>query len=463
MPNHATLSARHEPDGVFAPAHLGELTTTVPPEMIDAILDQTATTQHRVRRLPSRLVVYLILAGALYAGQAWTAVWNRLTAGLPHPIRHPAKSSISQAMRRLGPAPLEALFRLLAGPGACLPTQQIRCAGRLVAAIDGTQIAIPDTPANGDLYPRQKAGRASHVGYPMIRMLALVAVGTRHLIDAVWGPDTISEKAYTTRLAAAMGPGMLVLGDRGFATIGLYTAITTAGADFLIRGLTGPRALTLPVLERLGDGSWISRAGTVRVRVIDAEIEVTPTDRAGRPIPGEATIHRYRLITSLLDPAQAGAGELIRLYHRRWQIETVYCELKSTILGGRVLRGRYPAAVAQEVWGLLAAYQVLRIAMSDAILDRPEVSADRLSFTIAVRTAQDQIVLACRAISGARVDLVGRIGAAVLDDLLPRRGPRTRPRALKRGTSKYHAAGGVDLRTRPARLRATVLTPATDP
>jgi hypothetical protein len=350
-------------------------------------------------------------------------------------------------MRRLGPAPLKALFRLLAGPGACLPTQQIRCAGRLVAAIDGTQIAIPDTPANRACYPKQPVRATSELGYPMIRMLALVAVGTRHLIDVVWGSDRVSEKAYTTRLTTAMSPGMPILGDRNFAAIGLYTAITAAGADFLIRGLTGPRALTLLVLERLGDGSWISRAGTVRVRVIDAEIQVTPTDRAGHPIPGEATIHRYRLITILLDPAQAGADELIRLYHRRWQIETVYCEVKSTILGGRVLRGRYPAAVSQEVWGLVAVYQVLRIAMSDAIGDRPEVSADRLSFTIAVRTAQDQIILATGAIAGARVDLVGRIGAAVLDDLLPRRGPRTRPRVLKRGTSKYHAAGGADLRT----------------
>ncbi|WP_369696586.1 transposase domain-containing protein [Nocardiopsis sp. YSL2] len=40
--------------------------------------------QPRLRRIPSRVVVYLLLAGALFTGLGWKAVWSRLTASLPH-------------------------------------------------------------------------------------------------------------------------------------------------------------------------------------------------------------------------------------------------------------------------------------------------------------------------------------------------------------------------------------------
>lgn len=467
MSHHAThqspIPDDLDPAGVFAPAHLGELTRIVPPEMINAVLADTGATQKRIRRLPSRLIVYLVLAGALFADQGWTGVWDRLTAGLRLPVARPARSAISQALRRVGPAPLEALFRILAGPGAVLHVQQIHCAGRLVTAIDGTQIPIPDTEANRVLYPRHKAGRNSEVGYPMIRMLGLVAAGTRQFLDAAWGPDTISENAYATRLAASMGPGMLVLADRNFASINLYTTITATGADFLIRGKTTGSALKLPVLERLTDGSFLSRAGQVQVRVIDARITATPTDEAGHPIPGRTTTRHYRLITSLLDPHQAGAPELIRLYHQRWQIETAFCEVKSVIGDGRVLRSRDPAGVAQEVWGRLALHQILRTAMSDAILQRPDLHTGRLSITTALRAARDQVIAAHAAIT-TTIDLVGHIGAAILTDLIPIRGPRTRPRVLKRATSKYHSrTSTTDYKTYPVTLHATILTTTTDP
>lgn len=80
----------------------------------------------------------------------------------------------------------------------------------------------------------------------------------------------------------------------------------------------------------------------------------------------------------MLDPRQAPAQALVRLYHERWEIETAYCELKSRILGGRVLRGRHPAAVIQEMWALLTCYQVLRPAMTDTTLQHIDIGPDRL-------------------------------------------------------------------------------------
>ncbi|MCG2622397.1 IS4 family transposase [Arthrobacter sp. I2-34] len=448
-------SATTHVPGVFAPGHLGELTRVVPFEMVDAALAAGRGTQQRVRLLPSRVVVYLLLAGALFTGQGWRQVWSRLTAGLTGPLTRPSPAAITEAMRRVGPAPLRELFALLKGPAVTGAGQATRCAGRLVVAIDGTQIPAADTSANRARFPKPRGGPNGEAGYPFIRLVAIVTCGTRSIIEAVFGADTIGELTYARQLVSSLRAGMLLLGDRNFATYRFFRDVTNSEADFLIRGKHGTGAMKLPALKRLPDGSYLSAAAGTTVRVIDAAITVT-TEAGTRT--GD-----YRLITTILDPGEAPAQELVRLYHERWEIETSYCELKSTILGGRVLRGRHPAAVTQEVWALLACYQVLRTAMSDAVLARPGTDPDRLSFTVALHTARDQIVQAAGIITGTTVDLVGRIGAALLHDLMPARRTRTRPRVIKRAISKYRAKSpDADRRTYPATLTTKILTTIPD-
>lgn len=439
---------------ILSAGHLGELTRVILPELVDDVLDTVGGKEHRFRRLPSRVVVYLLLAGALFAGQGWLQVWSRMTASAP--IFRPSKSSITQAMRRVGVRPLRELFNVLAGPAACLRGQVPRFAGRMVLAIDGTQIAVPDTEANLIAFPKPRGGPNGPAGYPMIRLVALVTTGTRSIIDAVFGTDRVGELSYAATLARALQPGMLLLGDRNFATYRFFSQITDTGADFLIRGKTGRGAMKLPVAQRLPDGSYLSRAAGVLVRVVDAT--VTITTRA------ETKTSQYRLITTLLNPGEASAEQLVRLYHDRWEIETAYCELKSTLLGGRVLRSRYPSGIEQEVWALLITHKALRLAMSDAILTRPDLTPDRLSFTIALNTARDQIVRTADVIGDTAIDLIGCIGAAVLHDLVPTRGPRTRQRVVKRAISKYRAKGPrVDRHTYPATLRTQIHPPAPEP
>jgi hypothetical protein len=121
--------------GRFAPGHLGELTQIVPFEMVDEVLASTRRTQARVRDLPSRVVVYLLLAAGLFAESGYRQVWARLVAGLDGlAVATPTSSALAQARRRVGVAPLRALFNLLAGPPAGAP----RWRGLLLCAIDGT-------------------------------------------------------------------------------------------------------------------------------------------------------------------------------------------------------------------------------------------------------------------------------------------------------------------------------------
>ncbi|WP_246002757.1 IS4 family transposase [Allorhizocola rhizosphaerae] len=433
--------------GVFAPGHLGELTQLIPFEMVDEALRATATVRSRVRELPSRVVVYLLLAAALFEGQGYGQVWTRLCAGLGADApKAPSRQALWQARARVGVRPLRWLFDLLRGPAPAT----VRWRGLLVCAVDGTTAVVPDTAANTTRWPKQ-GGNHGGCGYPLIRVVALVACGTRTLIDAVFGPCSSGETTYAWRLLPSLREGMLLLADRNFAAGKLFRAVADSRAHALIRAKTSSSGPKLPVLHRLADGSWLSRFGGVQVRVIDAQIAIATT-------AGRHTGH-YRWITTLTDHRRYPAFELAQIYHERWEIETCYLELKSTILGGRVLRARTPARVEQEVYALLIVYQLLRTAIADTAL-AAGIDPDRASFTIALNAARDQLINAASVIAEVVVDLIGVIGRQVLAQLMPDRRIRVNPRIVKRAISKYQARGpNVNRTSYKATLNIDILPP----
>ena len=295
---------------------------------------------------------------------------------------------MTQARRRLGPAPLRELFFLLRGPAP----GGARWRGLLAVAIDGTIMTVADSEANLAVYSKQRGGPNGASGYPMLRLLVLVSCGTRTVIDAVFSPVSKGETTCAPGLLGSLHAGMILLADRNFGAGFLAAQIAGTRADFLIRVRSGKCSPKLPVLSRCGDGSWLSRFGGIPVRVIDAEITVTTST-------GHAT-SGCRLVTTLLDPARYPAGEIAILYRERWEVESAYFELKSTILGGRVLRARTPGGIDQEVYALLVTYQVLRTAIADAAGTVPGTDPDRASFTVALNAARDQVILAVGVLAG---------------------------------------------------------------
>lgn len=196
-------------------------------------------------------------------------------------------------------------------------------------------------------------------------------------------------------------------------------------------------------------------SGEVRVRVIECAITITTSQ-------GKRT-GAYRLATTLLDHRAHPAGGLVGLYHERWEIESAYFEIKKTVLGRRVLHSRTPAGVEQEVYALLVAYQSLRIAIADAVAAVPGTDPDRAGFSVALEPARDQVVRAQGRAAETAVDLVGGIGARVLDSLLPARRLRVSPRAVNRPVSRYaYKSLRVDRRSYRATVKIAILT-ATDP
>jgi hypothetical protein len=432
--------------GVFAPGHLGELTRIIPFEMVDAVLAETRTLQRRVRLVPARVTVYLLLAAALFTDLGYRQVFDRLCAGLAGlALVRPSGSALRQARQRLGPAPMKALFNLISGPAATAAAAGW-WRGLRVVAVDGTLLPVPDCAANLTVFTRQRLGTGIS-GYPQLRLTVLLACGTRSLVGAAFGPATIGELDYARRLAAHLRAGMLLLGDRNFAATDLLGHLAATGADLLVRCKSGRN---LPAVARCRDGSILARLGALTVRVIDAEITI-------HTIRGTRTGH-YRLLTTLTDASRYPAADLIRLYHERWEIETAYAELKSTILSGHVLRARTPEGIEQEVWAMLTVYQALRTAMTDATDSVPGTDSDRAGFTTALAAARDQLILAAGVTTGTAIDLVGVIGRHVLAQLLPARRVRTKDRIVKRAISKYNARGpAIDRTTYKATISITML------
>ena len=310
--------------GRFAPGHVGELTRHVPFEMVDEALTSTGTTQSRLRDLPSRVVVYLLLAACLFPEVGYLGVWRKLTAALDGvPTAAPTAGGLAAARRRVGVDPLRWLFDLLRGPAAIGRRRGSWWRGLLVCAIDGTTLTVPDNPRMLTRFTKHR-GNHGGTGYPQVRLVALLACGTRTVIDAVFGPITTGETTYTPHLLRSLRPGMILWGDRNFGAQDLIGDIAATGADVLIRLKNGRK---MPILARYRDGSYLSILGGLRVRIIECEITIAT--------PAGQRTGVYRLATTLLDHHRYPAFGLVTLYHQRWEIETAYLELKSSILGGR--------------------------------------------------------------------------------------------------------------------------------
>ena len=229
------------------------------------------------------------------------------------------------------------------------------------------------------------------------------------------------------RASARLAATMLVLMDRGFDAGDFLAEVAATKAQFLVRLNASRRP---PVLAHLPDGSFISLIGGVKVRIIAASVTVTCHD-------GTTYGGAYRFATTLLDHRAYPAQALIALYHERWEHEITYLALRHTLLQGRVLRSCDPAGLEQEMWALLALYQALRTAITDAVQAMPGTDPDRASYQIAVETAQD-LLTSARNLTGPDGDLTGDIGRAVLANLHRPRRPRVCARRVKSPLSRWN-------------------------
>jgi hypothetical protein len=414
--------------GVLAPGHLGELTRVVPFELVDAVLDEAGGRERRLRLLPSRVGVYFVLALGLFPGAGYLGVWTRLTSALDGlGLAVPSQKALRDLRRRIGVMPVKALFAVLAGPLGQPHMPGIMFGGFRTVAFDGCRtVKVPDTAGNRGWLGKMNAALGV-TGYPVIQLMTLVETGTRGLLGAAFGSPATGELDWARKLLHLLDETMLVLMDRGFDAGNFLAELAATKAQFLVRLNANRRP---PVLSHLPDGSFTSLIGGVKVRIITASVTVTCHD-------GTRYGGMYRFATTLLDHRAHPAQALIALYHERWEHEITYLALRHTLLTGRVLRSQDPAGLEQEIWALLAMYQALRTAITDAAATIPGTDPDRASYQIAVYTAQDLVIQARNIITGAE-DLAGVIGRAVLANLHGPRRPRVCARRVKSPLSRWN-------------------------
>jgi hypothetical protein len=440
--------------GIFAPGHLGELTQYLPFELIDDVLARTRTVQRRTRLLPSRVGVYFILALAVFPKLGYERVWDKLIAGLGSlPLRRPSEKALRDLRRRLGAAPLKALFEITAGPLAQPSTPGARYRRWRTVAFDScSSLQAADQPRIRLRLGKLTRHRGGAEGYPHLRVLTLCETGTRGLLGAVFGSVRRSETDYAATLAHLLDESMLVLADRNFGGDDFLTRTAAAGAQLVVRLSSRRRPA---VWATLPDGSILTRINGHRFRIIDAQVTATCAD-------GSTVSDRYRIITTLLDYRTDPAVRIVGLYHERWEVESAYFAVRHTMFHGRVLRSADPVGLEQEVWAMLTVYQTLRRAMCDAVETTRGTDPDRASFTVALTAAVDQIVTAANITANT---LPGKsITCAVLGNLLPARRLRISARKVKCPMSRYGTPPTGDRPTRSQTVtRLQISVPHTPP
>lgn len=376
---------------------LGVISRKIPAEDIRRVLKETGRESKRQRKLPMRMMVYYVIALALYMDVSYGEVLRCLLEGLEwlgfpvKPIRTVQKSSISRARTRLGVEPVRRLQEELVVPVATPETQGAWYRGRRVVSMDGSTLDVADTPENVKAFGRPGAARG-RAGFPKIRLVSLVENGTHVLFGTRHGPYRgSSEAALALDVVKSLGADMLCLADRGFFSYRLWERAIGSGADQLWRV---PKNAILPCIERFEDGSYLSKIypssndrirdrRSIAVRVIEYELEGGASQ--------EGTEVLYRLITTFQDPEKAPARELAALYHERWEIETAFDELKTHLRGRAiVLRSRTPELVSQEFYGLLLAHFAVRDLMHEAALE-VSIDPDTVSFVHAVRVVRRKL------------------------------------------------------------------------
>jgi transposase IS4-like protein len=379
---------------------LGVLASRVPRDAVDDAVEATGKgARRRGGKLPPHVVVYLVMALALFADEDYEEVAGRLTGALrswgswDQRWEPPTKGAVTQARQRLGPEPLAELFAQVAEPVAGLEAGGAFLGAWRLMSVDGTELDVPDTPAN-----REAFGAGANDGpFPKVRLVTVCECGSRAPVLAAMGPSVSKgsgEQSLARTLCPRLEEGWLLLADRLFYGWDGWCAAADSGADLLWRVKDD---VTLPFLELLPDGSYrsvlvkASVKGARRAALAEAArrgedlgpalarpvrvVEYEVTDRDGQD----------SLIALVTGWQAAPAAVLAPAYHERWQHETANAQVKTVLRGpGRILRPGSPDLVRQEIWGCLLTAWAISALISDAAA-AAWIDPGRVSFTKAVR------------------------------------------------------------------------------
>ena len=315
--------------------------------------------------------------------------------------------------------------------------------GRDVKIIDGTGIALPDTPENQAVWPQPK-GQKPGCGFPVLKMAGLFSLASGALLTHVTGRQTTHDSLLFRDLWPQLQKGDVILGDRAFCSYVAMAALQPRGIDTLVR-LHQFRPADMRRGRRLGPGDrlvvwdkppkcpetmsacdFAALAPQLPVRLIRTVITA----------PGFRT-RLVTLATTLVDPVLYPADTLRELYARRWNIELHFAQIK-TLLEMDTLRCQSPAMVEKELQIHLIAYNLVRSLMQQAA-HLHQVPLGRISF----KGSLDALRHSAQAIHASarqprkQADLIRHLLETIASDRVPHRPGRNEPRARKKRPKNY--------------------------
>ncbi len=387
---------------------LGVLASAVPRDVID---DCVAAAGRQAKRsdgkLPPHVMVYFVMAMALFAGDDYAEVAARLAGTLgvwgcwDARWGPPTSGGVTRARERLGFEPVRDIFARVAVPVADQLTRGAFLGPWRLVSIDGFEWDAPDTPGNAAAfgYPGPGPDRAA---FPKVRVVTLTECGSHAVVDAEIGGIAgkgSGEQSLARRLYGRLERDWLLIADRNFYGWQDWRAAAASGAALLWRVKAD---LSLPVLQILPDGSYTSVlvSPAVKGKARQALIQAA---RAGQDLDedkaalvrvieyqvpdrdGNGTGELIALITTITTMTAAPAPLLAQAYHERWEHETGNNQLKTHLRGpGKVLRSKSPDMVRQEIYGYLLTHHAISALICQAATEAG-IDPDRVKFTQTVR------------------------------------------------------------------------------
>jgi hypothetical protein len=385
----------------------------------DAVGDAVEVTEKTARRkggkLPPQVMVYFVMALALFAGEDYEEVWARLTetlagwGGFGGDQALVTTGGIAQARQRLGEEPVRETFAQVAAPVATLDTAGAFLGAWRKMSIDGLEWDVPDTAANAEAFGYPGTGKeGTRAAFPKVRAVTIAECASHAPVLAALGPCVSKgsgEQSLARELYPRLEEGWLLIADRNFYNWQDWCTAADTGAALLWRVKSD---LSLQPLELLTDGSYLSVLvnpkfkGAARQRILDAAragqdpdpqkaryvrvVEYEVPDRAG-----DGKDELIALVTTITDLRQAPAPALAAAYHERWEHETGNAQLKTYLRGpGKILRSKSPDMIRQEIWGYLLTHYAISALICTAAT-AAGIDPDRVKFKRAVRIIRRRV------------------------------------------------------------------------
>jgi hypothetical protein len=415
--------------------------SAVPRSVVEAVATDFAVAGQRQRKLTTEVTILLTVAMNLFTRQSLQQVLVAMITGLRYVWPDPdfaiaTKGAITKARYRLGASPVIELFHRVCRPLAVEATSGAFLFGLRLMALDTTMEDVPDTPENAKTFGRHHSNRGKSA-FPQVMGAYLSESGTHAIVDAGFWPCHADQHAAVRQLLRSVESGMLLMWDAGLHSFDTARKTLARGAQFLSRV---PASVRFEPLKLLTDGSYLANIYEPKGRrrpsdehLLVRVIEYTISD-PNRPGCGK----NHRIMTSLPDPGQYPALEMVLAYHERWEVEIMIDEIDThQRLPQRPLRSQKPIGVIQEFYGLLIAHYAIRRVMHDSALQYG-LDPDRISFVNSVQLICGAITVFQMAAEDQRKMLYPLLLHQIAFYHLPNRANRNNPRVVKRKMSKFN-------------------------